>query len=276
MSTKQPRIVSMTALKGGTGKTILTFNVATLLATKFKKKVLVIDIDPQHNMSNLLFESVSRRNRNSNIVSGDYVVEDIFEYGLDAEQIIKHSHIKNLDVIPTTLELTITEVQISGLAGRESILRNWIYDNEKYLSRYDYIFLDSNPTMSIININAFICCDSIVLVSDIDTDSIGAVSTFLSLYYPIRDRVDRRLGDNVKGLVVNKIIDSNNMTKDFLEYVNSDGFMFGDILLGSTIHHAVAIAETKITREPVDVKKNKRSHDEFVALIEEMLEKGVL
>lgn len=267
IETKKPNIVSMTALKGGTGKTLLTFNVATLLAMEFEKKVLVIDIDPQHNMSSLL---VSPKNDNGR------VVEDIFERGLDAEEVIQRTHIKNLDVIPTTLGLTVTDVQISGLAGRESILKNWIYDNEDYLSRYDYVFWDSNPTMSIININAFLCCDSIILISDVDKDAISAVSTFMFLYYPIRDRVDRRLQDNIKGLIVNRLDQSTNMTKSFLKNVKSDNFQFSDLLLNTMIHQATALSETKNKRKPISPSDNQRSYDEITGLIKEMLEKGVL
>lgn len=273
---KKPKVISMTALKGGTGKTLLTFNVASLLASEFGKRVLVVDIDPQHNMSNLLFTPPGKKRKKSPFYIKDFKTEDVLERGLEAEQVITPSHLPNLDIIPTTIGLTVTEVQISGLAGRESILRNWIYDNEEYLSKYDYIFFDSNPTMSIININAFICCDSIILVSDIDSDAIGAISTFLSLYYPIRNRIDRRLEDNIKGLVINKVMENNNMTKDFLEYVRSDTFMFDDLLFDSVIHHAVAIAETKITRKPVDPKRNQRSYDELTILIKEMIEKGAL
>lgn len=282
----KPKIISITALKGGTGKTIITFNVATLLATKYNKKVLVIDIDPQHNMSNLLYKTIKRKAYRSSIArknmnsfsdsEREYTTEDIFEFGTSAMGTIKKSHIKNVDIIPTTISLTATELQISGLAGRELILKNWMYDNKESLSHYDYVFLDTNPTMSIVNTNAFICCHSIVLASDIDLDSILASKTFMELYYPIQNRIDRQMSDNIKGLIINKVKDSNNLTRDFIEYVESDSFEFSDILLKNKIHDAIAISETKVERQPIQSSRNERSYDEFIALIDEMLEKGVL
>lgn len=283
---KKPKIVSLTALKGGTGKTIVTFNVATLLATKYNKKVLVIDIDPQHNISNLLYKTIKRRayrtampRASMNAFSDsdrEYTTEDIFEFGTSAMGVIKKSHIKNVDVIPTTISLTATELQISGMAGRELILKNWIFDNKDYLSHYDYIFLDTNPTMSIVNTNAFICCDSIVLISDIDLDSILASKTFMELYYPIQRRIDRQMQDNIKGLMINKVKDSNNLTKEFLGYVESDGFEFSDILLNNRIHDAIAISETKVEKIPIQSGRNERSYTEFINLIDEMIEREVL
>ena len=92
-------------------------------------------------------------------------------------------------------------------------------------------FFDANPTMSIVNINAYIVCDSIVLISDIDADGIEAVATFLELYYPIQSRIDRKAVDNIKGLIINKRDDTTKLTKDFLDHVYSEKFMFSDLVL---------------------------------------------
>lgn len=278
---KKPKIISFTALKGGTGKTIVTFNVASLLATEYKKKVLVIDVDPQHNISNLLYKPIKRKYRG--IVAGrptndnyERTTEDIFEFNVSAMGVIKETHIKNLDVIPTTISLTAIELQISGIAGRELILKNWLFDNQDTLSHYDYIFLDTNPTMSIINTNVFISCDSIILVSDVDLDSILAVETFLELFYPIQRRIDRQMKDNVVGLLINKVKDSTNLTKDFMAFLESDSFMFSDILLENKIHDATAIAETKGYKNYVSPNRNERSYQEFKAIVMELKERGVL
>lgn len=284
---KKPKIVSFTSLKGGTGKTLVTFNVAALLAKEHNKKVLIIDVDPQHNSSNLLYKMKKRQYRSGvflpsrpipKVMSDDtiYVAEDIFESSVDANMVIKKSHIKGLDIVPTTINMTAIELQISGLAGRELIMKNWIYDNKEILSKYDYILMDTNPTMSVINTNVFICCDNIILNSDIDADSINSVETFLSLYYPIQHRIDRQLEDNVTGLLINKVKENNNLNKDFLEYVESERFPYDDILLKTKIHDAVALAETKIDRQPISESRNKRSYDEFMSLIEELQERGVL
>lgn len=282
---KKPKIISFTALKGGTGKTIVTLNVASLLATEYKKKVLVIDVDPQHNISNLLYRPIKRKYRGitagrlaNNLMHDDYerTTEDIFEFNVSAMGVIKQTHIKNLDVVPTTISLTAIELQISGMAGRELILKNWMFDNQDTLSKYDYIFFDTNPTMSIINTNAFISCDSIILVSDIDIDGILAVETFVELYYPMQNRIDRQMKDNVKGLLINKVKDNTNLNKDFMAFLESDTFMFSDILLENKIHDAIAIAETKAHKNYVSFSRNERSYGEFKAIIEELKEKGVL
>lgn len=281
------KTIAITALKGGTGKSVITFNIASLLATKHKKSVLIVDIDPQHNMSNLLYKVGIRsvrtttppkikKTRELSLTSRDYTTEDIFDHGLEARQLIHKTHIQRLDIIPTTISMTAIELQLTGVAGRELVLKNWIEDNRKTLEKYDYIFFDANPTMSIVNINAYIVCDSIVLISDIDADGIEAVATFLELYYPIQSRIDRKAVDNIKGLIINKRDDTTKLTKDFLDHVYSEKFMFSDLVLQNNIHESTAISETKIFREPIEKRRNERSHNELMSIIEEMTERGIL
>lgn len=279
------KTIAITALKGGTGKSVITFNIASLLASKYKKKVLIIDLDAQHNMSNLLYKKAERsikskaptsQKREEMVIAKEGLSEDIFKYDLEASQLIHKTHISRLDIIPTTIAMTAVELQLTGMAGRELALKNWIEDNEEELDKYDYIFFDCNPTMSIVNINAYIVCDSIVLISDIDIDGIQAVGTFLELYYPIQARINRNAVDNVRGLIINKRDDTTKMTKDFLEHVYSDDFMFGDILLQNNIHESTAISETKLFREAITPRRNERSYNELIAIIEEMKERGML
>lgn len=279
------KTIAITALKGGTGKSVITFNIAALLATKFKKNILLIDIDPQHNMSNLLHKVGVRSVRSTtpkikkdevSLTTRDYTSEDIFDHGLEAWQLIHKTHIPKLDIIPTTISMTAIELQLTGVAGRELVLKNWIEDNREALEKYDYIFFDANPTMSIVNINAYIVCDSIVLISDIDADGIEAVGTFLELYYPIQSRIDRKAVDNIKGLIINKRDDTTKITKDFMEHVYSDKFMFSDLVLTNNIHKSTAISETKIYREPIEKRRDERSHTELMDIINEMMERGIL
>jgi chromosome partitioning protein len=261
--------IVISALKGGTGKTVITFNIAALLATEYNKKILIIDIDPQHNMSNIFRQEGDYQNTTS-------TTEDLFERGIEASELVQKTHIQNIDTINTTLTLTATELRIVGLAGRESILKNWFNDNEEFLNRYDYVFFDCNPTMSILNINVYINADSIILITDIDIDGMQAVSTFLELYYPIQKRIDSKSENNVKGIIINKRNDSTKITKDFLEFAYSDDFDYQDILFENNIHNSTAISETKVNREPINPKRDQRSHNELIDIIEEMKERGVL
>jgi len=115
-----------------------------------------------------------------------------------------------------------------------------------------------------------------VLISDIDADGIEAVGTFLELYYPIQSRIDRKAVDNIKGLIINKRDDTTKITKDFMDHVYSEKFAFSDLVLANNIHKSTAISETKIYREPIEKRRDERSHTELMNVINEMMERGIL
>jgi chromosome partitioning protein len=134
------KVITIGTLKGGTGKTSTLFNLAGLLAEECR--VLVIDADPQTNLSLNCGVDIT--------VGGLKTVKDIFDDGETAENLIFKSPVKelpNIDIIPASIGLTVTELQIVSQAGRENILRNFILDNKEALASYDYVLIDTNPSM---------------------------------------------------------------------------------------------------------------------------------
>lgn len=133
-------IITIGTLKGGTGKTATIFNLAGLLAEKYK--VLLIDCDPQTNLSLNCGVDITVKNLKT--------IVDIFQDSVAAENVIFKNpmkELKNIDIIPSSIKLTATELQIVSKAGRENILRNFMLRNQKLLNEYDYILLDTNPSM---------------------------------------------------------------------------------------------------------------------------------
>lgn len=264
-----PKLVSFASLKGGTGKTIITFNVAGILAER-GARCLVIDFDPQFNTTSLLYDYAQGD------LSNERMSQEIFLDDTPASELIIKSNQEGIDFIPTDISLTGVEIKVSSMIARESILKHWLRDNEEYLRDYDYIFFDTNPTMSVININTFLVADSIFLVSDIDVNSIGAVNTFMTLYYPIRERVGRELHDNIRGLVVNRVRQDNKMAKDFMDFVYGEDFPLADIRLETYIHDAVDIARTKVNQQVIGDWAVDRAVKEFNSLVDELITRGDL
>lgn len=252
--------------KGGVGKTLTGFLIMTTLVKEMGKKVLVIDNDAQHNMSNILTDSDEKKGK----------TELIYEQSAAVENLICKTHIENLDIIPSGIFLTASELAVNTMAGRELIMKNWLYDNAQRLSEYDYVFFDCNPSMNLLNINVYHAVDSIVLITDVDMDGLYGIEMFMELYYPIRSRLDRAAGDNIKGLIVNKFDEVTKMSKEFSEHVRHPEFAHSDLLFDTMIHEAVAISETKLSRDNIDKKKNARAYEEVVSLIKEMEERGIL
>ena len=207
------KVIAIGTLKGGTGKTTMTFNMLGTLAER--GKVLAIDIDPQCNLSNNIGIDISE--------DEVYSCLDIFEStNVKPELLVVEApiaQIPNLDIIPSSIRLVATELRIGGRAGRERILQNYLEDHSEFFSKYDYILIDTNPSMGIVNQNAFLAADSIVLVTDVDENSRVGLKLFIDLWDAIRH--DLRKADNVKAIVLNRGAIRNKLTSSIYDYLEN-------------------------------------------------------
>lgn len=165
------KVITIGTLKGGTGKTTTTFNLAGCLAED--SKVLLIDCDPQANLSQDCGVDITDQSADS--------IKSVFDSYLSPEKTIVKNlipELPNLDVLPSNIWLMETEMQLVNRAGREFILSNYINDNKIFFEQYDYILCDTNPSMSIINQNAFYLADDIVLVSDVSKNGLTGIELF--------------------------------------------------------------------------------------------------
>lgn len=260
-------IIAVGTLKGGVGKTMMAFNLAGVLAEE--SKVLLIDVDPQCNLTNNTGVVVTSQNFLSCI--------NIFEAPIKTpDYLVIESPIPklpNLDIIPSSIYLVATETRISSKAARERILKNYIEDNSKFFEKYDYIIIDTNPSMNIINQNAFLAADSIILVTDADDNSRLGVHAFTYLWGEIRK--DLRKKDNVKALIVNNADIRVGRTGSIIEYFQDD-VELSPILVHQMVRSKTAYADAAIARVPVTLyKKGKEAAAEIRNVVEELKEKGV-
>ena len=267
-------VISFAQMKGGTGKTTVSFNVACLLAET--SKVLVVDFDPQCNMSsNFRFDIFDIEARSSadlfdNIETDplDLIIPQPFE------------QLENLDIIPSTMYLYGTELLLSTRAYREQAMKTYMAKNKEVFSYYDYIIFDTSPSMGLINQNAFVVSDHIVLVLDPDCNSARGANVFLNLWDEARQYSS--LPDHVDALIINNV-ERNNISAKTLEYIAQDERL-SSIKLNTSIPHTVRFKECADQNIPITylrVKKKdelskKRAVNSIRELVDEMKERGVL
>ena len=115
--------------------------------------------------------------------------------------------------------MTATELNIVNYAGRELIFSNFILDNSDRLQEYDYILIDTNPNLGMINQNVFNAADKIVLVSDVSFNSITGAEFFIALWMSIWQRL--RKTDNVAALLLNNSDSRMKLPRELIGYINS-------------------------------------------------------
>lgn len=144
------RVISVCNQKGGVGKTTTAVNLSTFFALS-GKKTLLIDMDPQGNATSGL--GIDKRT----------IEKTIYHVLIEqnkVEEIINDTQVVNLFIVPSNLNLTGAEVELVGMMGREFKLRHAI---EMVRQEYDFIILDSPPSLGLLTINALTASDSALI-----------------------------------------------------------------------------------------------------------------
>lgn len=261
------RIITVGTLKGGTGKTTFAFNLAGCLSEDYN--VLLVDCDPQANLSQDCGIDITDQTANS--------VKSVFDsYMAPAETIVKSPipELPKLDVLPSNIWLTETEMLLVNRSGRERILDNYIADNKDFFSQYDYIICDTNPSMSVINQNAFFIADGIVLITDISKNGLTGIELFDYLWS--KAAKDLRKENNIKAMILNNSDSRTTLSKELIEYCEEDE-EFKDLLVLPVIPQAIKFKETSISHKPINVyKPGGKEHEVIQEVISKLKGKGVL
>lgn len=268
--------ISFGAMKGGTGKTTIAYNIACKLAIKYK--VLVIDFDAQCNISaNFCFDIF-----NEESMSVANIFEDINTDPLKVLITSPLEELPNLDLFPSTIYLNGTEMNLHSRPMRELIMDNYIKKNWQFFSFYDYIIFDTGPNMGIINQNAFFISDSIVLCIDPDCNSARGADTYIKLWNDALEYAFR-YENRINGLIINNV-ERTKISKKFETYINEHSVL-SKIKFRHTLPHTTRFKECAEQNKPVFLletssKAEKRSKDKADCAIEllimEMQERSVL
>ncbi len=265
------KIITMATLKGGAGKSMNAFNIAGILSEK--KKVLLIDIDPQCNLSANCGIDISDRDT--------YSIRDVFDNKPSEqptpEQVIIKSPIEELpklDIIPSSIYLFKTEKSLYAKGDRERILEKYVAKNKETFNYYDYIIIDTNPSMSFTNTNAFVIADEIILSCDVSANSITGAELFCELWDETRDELGKE--DNISAMIISNFDGRSNLAKDLSKYTQDTAFS-KDIVINTYISTTVRLKETEAFHKPINILEPKhKACGQYREVIKELKKREVL
>lgn len=176
------KIITITNQKGGTGKTTISMNLGVALAMR-GKKVLLIDFDPQANLT-YSFGIHKPKNTIVEVLQGKQTIQTILV------------NKEGLDIAPSSSLLSDLELSIVNKIGREQLLK----DRLKGLTGYDYVFIDSPPSLSILTINALTASNEVLIPLQMEILSLQGVTQLLKTIDEVKNVLNKKL--KISGIVV--------------------------------------------------------------------------
>lgn len=181
------RIIAVANQKGGVGKTTTTVNLAACLA-KLGKKVLLVDIDPQGNSTSGLGVDKRRCER---------TVYDCLINEEKMENVVIETEYKNLHLCPSNLELSGAEIDLISVMGRENRLKESLAGVK---DEYDFIFIDTPPSLGLITVNTLTASDSIIIPIQCEFYALEGVSQLVETIKRIKKALNPTLF--IQGIVM--------------------------------------------------------------------------
>lgn len=259
--------------KGGVGKTATVTNVAHILAEKHKKKVLVIDLDPQMNTTtmfmdldfSMMFNQIVDGKTKNNKEDYEYSVEDLLlNPDMDIHDAISKTAYKNLDMIPAHLTLSFTESRMaSDVAGlQQFILRNHL---KTIKDEYDYCIVDTSPSLSLININGLVAADEAYMPMNCDGGSMLGIANTLTVIKKVQEYCPNLF---VSGIFFTRYNRAKNVSKFVHDVMDN---YFKELLLPVNIGVSKQIEEGSMFQQPLlvrDPKEKEKVTQEYMELVE--------
>lgn len=222
------KVISMCNHKGGVGKTTSVVNIGAGLSN-LGKKILVIDMDPQENLT-LSLGVRSPQKTVYGALKGEYDLEPI-------------PIVENLDLIPSTLDLSGAEVELSAEAGREYLLDELL---EPLRGKYDYVIIDCPPSLGLLTVNALTASDEVFLPIQSHYLAIKGLAKMNEVIMKIKKRLNKKL--EIGGVFITLYDKRKVLHRDVVETVQN---FFREKVFETKIRENISLAEAPYTGKDI-------------------------
>jgi chromosome partitioning protein len=242
--------------KGGVGKTTTTVNVSAGLAEK-GAKVLAVDIDPQGNTTSGLGVDKNKLKK---------TIYDVLLGDLSMKEVKKPTPMKNLDLIPSNMDLAGAEIELLDINKREYILRKNLEDIK---NDYDYILVDCPPAVNILTLNALAAANSVLVPIQCEYYALEGLTHLISTIKLVQQRINPEL--YIEGIIFTMYDARTNLSLQVVEEVKR---YFPKEIYTTLIPRNVRLGEAPSHGLPIMLYDEKsKGAESYRLLVEEILER---
>lgn len=256
--TEYCRVIAFAQHKGGVGKTTTTVNVGAALAMK-RYRVLLVDMDPQANMTESLGYAMGEHSGTVEALAGNEDIEMLtVEFSPDDRRLVE------MDLLPSSLELAGSELQLVGAVGRELILKDFV----KPLRRdYDFILIDCPPSLGLLTVNALAAADQVFIPIQAEYLAVKGLKSIINVINLIKKQINRPL--KIGGGIITRYDGRKVLNREAANTIKKE---FDIEIMNTRIRDNVALAEAPIEGKTIfEYAKNSNGAVDYEALATEIV-----
>jgi len=227
------RSIALTNQKGGVAKTTTTVNLGACLA-QMGKKVLLVDLDPQGNLSSWLGLDIHNLERS---------MYNVFLEEVYLEEILTKTCVENMTLAPSNVALAGVERILAHEKGRDLILRKRM---SAVVNKYDYILLDCPPSLGLITINALTFVKEVFIPLETKVLALNGLVTLINTVQVVKERLNHNL--EVTGIIACRFDGRTNLSNEVFNQIKE---RFKDKVFDTIIKENTRLAECPISGKPI-------------------------